>query len=97
MSLLNRKIGTLLLLALFVSSSLMAVNPITETLEPEYLAQSNNFESYLAESEVNLSIPYVDNHYGSADGIIDPWEYSYRYTDPVTGVTAYLEHNGTAM
>ncbi|MFW9795241.1 MAG: FKBP-type peptidyl-prolyl cis-trans isomerase, partial [Candidatus Thorarchaeota archaeon] len=51
----------------------------------------------MAESEVNLSIPYVDNHYGSADGIIDPWEYSYRYTDPLTGVTAYLEHNGTAM
>ncbi|MHA2358711.1 MAG: FKBP-type peptidyl-prolyl cis-trans isomerase [Candidatus Thorarchaeota archaeon] len=93
----NRKIGTILLLALVVTSSYMAVAPISETLETEYLAQSKDFGSSLAESESNLSIPYVDNHYGSADGIIDPWEYAYSYTDPVTGVTAYLEHNSTVM
>ncbi|MFW9795287.1 MAG: FKBP-type peptidyl-prolyl cis-trans isomerase, partial [Candidatus Thorarchaeota archaeon] len=75
----------------------MAVSPISEPLESEYMTQSIDFESTLAESVANLSIPYVDNHYGSADGIIDPWEYSYKYTDPVTGVTAYLEHNGTVM
>ncbi len=75
----------------------MAVSPISETLEPEQLAQSKNFGSSLVESEANLSIPYVDNHYGSADGIIDPREYAYSYTDPVTRVTAYLEHNGTVM
>ncbi len=73
------------------------VGPISETLEPEYLAQSNDFGSSLAESGTNLSIPFVDNHYGSADGIIDPWEYERKYTDPVTGVTAYLEHNGTVL
>ncbi|MHA2078353.1 MAG: hypothetical protein ACW99X_12225 [Candidatus Thorarchaeota archaeon] len=97
MSLLKRKIGTMLLVALFVTSSFMALSPISETLEPEYVAQSNDFGSTLAESEMNLSIPYVDNHYGSADGIIDPWEYAFSYTDPVSGVTAYVEHNGTVM
>ncbi len=45
----------------------------------------------------NVSIPYVDNHYGSADGIIDPTEYAYNYTDPVTGVRSYFEHNGTLL
>ena len=75
----------------------MAVSPISETLEPEYLAQSEDFGSSLAESEANLSIPYVDNHYGSADGIIDPREYAFSYTDPVTKVIAHLEHNGTVM
>jgi hypothetical protein len=97
LSLLNRQIGTILLLALFVTSSFIAVAPISDILEPEYLAQSNDFGSSLAESQVNLSIPYVDEHYGSADGIIDPWEYSYRYTDPITGVTAFVEHNGTSL
>ncbi len=87
----------MLLLALFVTSSFMALSPISETLEPELVAQSKDFGSTLAESEMNLSIPYVDNHYGSADGIIDPWEYAYSFADPVTGVTAYVEHNGTVM
>ena len=87
----------MLLLALFVTSSFMALSPISETLEPEHVAQIKDFGPTLAESEMNLSIPYVDNHYGSADGIIDPWEYAYSYTDPVTGVTAYVEHNGTIM
>ncbi|MHA1864695.1 MAG: FKBP-type peptidyl-prolyl cis-trans isomerase, partial [Candidatus Thorarchaeota archaeon] len=45
----------------------------------------------------NVSIPYVDNHYGSADGIIDPTEYAYSNTDPVTGVKSYFEHNGTLL
>lgn len=75
----------------------MAVTPISETLESEHLAQSKDFGSSLAESDSNLSIPYADNHYGSADGIIDPWEYAYSYTDPVTGVTTYVEHNGTVL
>jgi hypothetical protein len=75
----------------------MALTPISDTLESEHLAQSKNFGSTLAEAEMNLSIPYVDNHYGSADGIIDPWEYASKYTDPVTGVNAYVEHNGTVL
>jgi len=51
----------------------------------------------VAQSMLNASVPYVDKHYGSADGIIDPTEYSYNYTDPVTGITVYLEHNSTIL
>ncbi|MGY5880119.1 MAG: FKBP-type peptidyl-prolyl cis-trans isomerase [Candidatus Thorarchaeota archaeon] len=93
----NKKIGTLLLLALFLSSSLVAFSPISDTMETEYLAHSIDNRSFLAETSINVSIPYVDNHYGSADGIIDPTEYAYRYTDPVTGVRAYFEHNGSLL
>ena len=75
----------------------MAVSPISETIESEYLAQNKDFGSNLAESVVNLSIPYVDDYYGITDGIIDPTEYAYTYTDPVTGVNFYAEHNGTVM
>jgi hypothetical protein len=75
----------------------MAVSPISETLDSEYLAQNKDFESTLAESVVNLSIPYVDDYYGIVDGIIDPTEYAVTYIDPVTGVRAYAEHNGSVM
>ncbi len=51
----------------------------------------------IAQSLINASIPYVDVHYGSADGIIDPTEYAYSYTDPATGIVVYLEHNSTIM
>ncbi|NWF96393.1 MAG: FKBP-type peptidyl-prolyl cis-trans isomerase [Candidatus Thorarchaeota archaeon] len=44
-----------------------------------------------------MSIPYVDAHIGHADGIIDPKEYAYSYTDSATGVTVYLEHNSTVL
>ena len=84
-------------LALFLSSSLMALNPISDTMESEYLAHSIEDRSFLAETMTNVSIPYVDNHYGSSDGIIDPTEYAINYTDPVTGVNAYFEHNGTLL
>lgn len=80
-----------------MTSSFMAVSPISENLGSEYLAQNKDFGSTLAESVVNLSIPYVDDYYGIIDGIIDPTEYAYTYTDPVTGVTAYAEHNGTVL
>ena len=75
----------------------MAVSPISENLESEYLAQNNDFGSTLAESVVNLTIPYVDDYYGITDGIIDPTEYSLTYTDPVTGINVYAEHNGTVL
>ena len=75
----------------------MAVSPISENLESEYLAQNKDIGSTLAESVVDLSIPYVDDYYGVIDGIIDPTEYSFTYTDPVTRVTAYAEHNGTVL
>jgi len=75
----------------------MAVSPISETLESGYLAQNKDFGSILAESVVNLSIPYVDDYYGITDGIIDPTEYEFTYTDPATGVNFYAEHNGTIL
>jgi hypothetical protein len=75
----------------------MAVSPISETLGSGQLAQNMDFGSILAESVVNLSIPYVDDYYGITDGIIDPTEYAYSYTDPVTGVNVYAEHNGTVL
>ncbi len=86
-----------MLLALFMSSSLVALNPTLDTMESEYLAHTIDDTSFLAETMVNVSIPYVDNHYGSADGIIDPTEYAYSSTDPVTGVKSYFEHNGTLL
>lgn len=86
-----------MLLALFLSSSLVALSPISDTMESEYLAHNIEDRSFLAETMTNVSIPYVDNHYGSSDGIIDPTEYAFNYTDPVTGVNAYFEHNGTLL
>ncbi len=86
-----------MLLALFLSSSLVALNPISDTMESEYLAHNIEDRSFLAETMTNVSIPYVDNHYGSSDGIIDPLEYAYQYTDPVTGINTYFEHNGTIL
>ena len=66
-------------------------------MESEYLAQNNDLGSTLAESAVNLSIPYVDDYYGITDGIIDPFEYTFTYMDSVAGVKAYAEHNGTML
>jgi hypothetical protein len=75
----------------------MAVSPISENSESKHLAQTKDFGSVIAESTANLSIPFVDDYYGITDGIIDPTEYSYTYTDPVTGVRVYAEHNGTVL
>lgn len=50
-----------------------------------------------SESLLNLTIPYVDKHYGSPDGIIDPNEYAFSYEDPATGITVYLEQNSTIL
>jgi len=85
-----------MLLALFLSSSLLALTPVSDTMESEYLIH-NVDDNYLSETMTNVSIPFVDEHYGSSDGIIDPTEYACRYTDPVTGVTSYFEHNGTLL
>ena len=57
-----------MVLALFMSSSLMALTPLSDTMESEYLAHSIDGSPLLAETAMNLSIPFVDNHYGSADG-----------------------------
>jgi FKBP-type peptidyl-prolyl cis-trans isomerase 2 len=86
-----------MLLALFLSSSLLAFSPTSDAIESEYLAPNVNSSSFLAETLTNVSIPFVDDHYGSSDGIIDPTEYAYSYTDPVSGVKSYFEHNGTLL
>lgn len=86
-----------MLLMLFLVSSIVALSPITDTLEPDNLARNIDTSYSTAESMMNISIPYVDGHYGSSDGIIDPTEYASSYTDPVTGVKVYLEHNGTLL
>lgn len=75
----------------------MAMSPITNTTEPDDLARSIDNSVTSTESMMNISIPYVDKHYGSSDGIIDPMEYENSYTDPVTGVTSYFEQNGTML
>jgi hypothetical protein len=73
------------------------MSPISNTTENGQVTQRIDNGSTLAESSMNVSIPYVDNHYGSADGIIDPTEYANSFTDPVTGVKSYFEHNGTLL
>ncbi|MHA1637322.1 MAG: FKBP-type peptidyl-prolyl cis-trans isomerase [Candidatus Thorarchaeota archaeon] len=97
MSRLHRKIPTIILLTLFITSGVMAFIPVAETGESNTVAHNGQQQNTLAESSLNVSIPYVDAHYGSADGIIDPTEYSSSYTDPATGITVYMEHNSTFL
>ncbi|MGY5875049.1 MAG: FKBP-type peptidyl-prolyl cis-trans isomerase [Candidatus Thorarchaeota archaeon] len=97
MTLLHRRIATLALLALFLTSSVMAVTPTSEIIDSTILQNDLHQRDAIAEALLDVSIPYVDNHYGSADGIIDPKEYSVEYTDSVTGITVYIEHNGTVL
>ncbi|NHJ12110.1 MAG: hypothetical protein EAX95_00455 [Candidatus Thorarchaeota archaeon] len=97
MSLLYTRIATIALLALFLTSSTMALVSTPDNLAIEDVSITNRIQQSVAESANNLSIPYVDRHYGSADGIIDPYEYANNYTDPSTGITTYIEHNGTTL
>ncbi|MHA1957812.1 MAG: FKBP-type peptidyl-prolyl cis-trans isomerase [Candidatus Thorarchaeota archaeon] len=97
MSLLTTRIATIALLALFVSSSVIATVPITGEWDSDSTAHNVQQANSLAESSLNVSIPYVDTHYGSADGIIDPTEYAFNYTDSASGVDVYLEHNSTFL
>jgi hypothetical protein len=75
----------------------MATVPMSGSWESNTVAHSAQQNSSLAESVLNTTIPYVDTHYGYADGVIDPWEYAYNYTDPVTGITVYMEQNSTEL
>ncbi|MHA2302334.1 MAG: Ig-like domain-containing protein, partial [Candidatus Thorarchaeota archaeon] len=97
MSLLHRRIGTIAILALFLTSSVLAMVPSTGTWDSDNLAHDATQLSSVAESSNSLSIPFTDLHYGTADGIIDPQEYAHSFKDPVTGITAYMEHNGTIL
>lgn len=71
--------------------------PSTGTWDSDNLAHDATQLSSAAESSNILSIPFADRHYGAADGIIDPQEYAQSFKDPVTGITAYMEHNGTTL
>jgi hypothetical protein len=84
-------------LTILVVSGILSTSPISNTTENQQNAQRIDIGSTPAASSTNVSIPYVDNHYGSADGIIDPTEYASHYTDPVTGITSYFEHNSTFL
>ncbi|MFW9846301.1 MAG: FKBP-type peptidyl-prolyl cis-trans isomerase [Candidatus Thorarchaeota archaeon] len=97
MSLLHRRIGTIAILALFLASSVLAVVPTTGTWDSDNLAHDTVQLNKVAESANTLSIPYVDKHYGAADGIIDPTEYAFNITDDTTGITAFMEHNATTL
>jgi hypothetical protein len=97
LSLLHRRIGTIAIMALFLTSSVLAVVPSTGIWDSDNLAHDATQLSSVAESTNNLSIPFADRHYGAADGIIDPQEYAFSFTDSVTGITVYMEHNGTTF
>ncbi|MFX1332221.1 MAG: Ig-like domain-containing protein [Promethearchaeota archaeon] len=97
MSLLHRRIGTIAIMALFLTSGVLALVPSTGTWDSNNMAHDATQLISVAESSNLVSVAFADRHYGAADGIIDPWEYASNYTDPVTGITAYLEHNGTNL
>ena len=84
-------------MALFLTSSVLALVPSTGTWDSDNMAHDATQLSSVAESSNSLSIPFADRHYGAADGIIDPQEYAYNFEDPETGITAYMEHNGTTL
>lgn len=97
MGLLHKRLTSLLLLALLFASCATFFVPTNDTPAQAIAPVAQTKQADVSQSLLNLSIPYVDNHYGHADGIIDPAEYAYNYTDPVTGITVYLEHNSTIL
>ncbi|MEE9539922.1 MAG: hypothetical protein V3V85_00320, partial [Candidatus Thorarchaeota archaeon] len=75
MSLLHRRIATVALLVMFVIGGVALSIPELTSWNPLALAHNAQQDYSSAELMLNASIPYVDFHYGSADGIIDPTEY----------------------
>lgn len=75
----------------------MTVFPTSNSLDISTKPLTGTNTQSQSDSTLNISIPYVDKHYGSADGIIDPKEYASNYTDPATGITVYLEHNSSIL
>jgi hypothetical protein len=97
LGLLQKRLTSILLLALLFASCATIFIPTTGTEAQATTPVTQTQQADVSESLLNLSIPYVDNHYGHADGIIDPTEYAFNYTDPATGITVYLEHNSTVL
>jgi hypothetical protein len=94
---LHRRIATMALVVLMLTSCIMALDSSNMTTEPYTVDNIDQRQPSLAQTFTNVSIPYVDAHYGFADGIIDPTEYAAQYTDPITGVEVYLEHNSSIL
>ncbi len=92
---LHRQIIVVALLTLLVGLSSLPADGTLGT-HPVSLS-SNSPQPVLASSLPNISAPFVDQHYGYADGIIDPQEYALNFTDPATGVTVYMEHNSSVL
>ncbi len=84
-------------MTLFLTSSVIAIAPVTGTWDSSMAAIDLQSQSQVSESLLNLTIPYVDAHYGYTDGIIDPKEYATNYTDPSSGITVFLEHNSSVL
>ncbi len=97
MGLFKQRAAILILLTLLLSNSVMLLTLDNDGWDRSTTISDPAPSIALAESSVNLSIPYVDEHFGRADGIIDPTEYSSSYTDPVTGITVYMEHNSSVL
>ncbi len=85
------------LVVLMLTSCIMALDSSNMTTEPNTVNNIDQRQPSLAQTFTNVTIPYVDNHYGFADGIIDPTEYAAHYTDSITGVEVYLEHNSSIL
>jgi hypothetical protein len=90
--------ATFVLLLFYLVTNVIAVTSIYEPPRSTLETNSDMTQKHqIADSVYNLSIPYVDQHYGYADGIVDPLEYGSNYTDPTSGVSVYLEHNGSLL
>ena len=89
--------ATYVLMTLFLASSVLTLVPSVHTIDYSMVTTNTVQQTTVSQSLVNMTIPYVDAHYGFADGIIDPKEYATEYTDPATGVTIYIEHNSTVL
>ncbi len=87
----------MLLVFFLVSTAFSVAMPPALPSEDSVPSINRDGNAVVAQSVLNLTIPYVDVHYGYADGIIDPREYATQYTDPATGITVYLEHNSTIL
>ncbi|MBS3793327.1 MAG: FKBP-type peptidyl-prolyl cis-trans isomerase [Candidatus Thorarchaeota archaeon] len=97
MSMFHRRSVTLALLVLLFASSMATTMSHPHGWDNSAFDDEPVDFASAADSPVNLSIPYVDTHYGYADGIIDPTEYSRNYTDSATGMTVFFEHDSSIL
>ncbi len=65
------------------------------SLEASFQSDIAIAEQYFPSQISPMISSYTDHHFGFADGIIDPSEYGFNYTDPDTSTTIFFEHNDT--